>query len=93
MTRPLILDLLPATHGAAIHTVTCWGQGSPRRYLAARLGADGCWRASNGDSPDPTLDPADIIEFTVHAGPDTTTYTEGADANEWTTIIRREPRP
>ena len=88
--RPLILDLLPSTHGAVIHTVTCWNRRTPRRYLAAWLGADGTWYASNGDGHGTTvLDPADITEFTVHTGDTTTTYTEGADTNEWTAIIRR----
>ena len=35
------------------------------------------------------MNPHYITEFTIHAGPDTTTYTEGADTNEWTAIIRR----
>ena len=89
--RPLVLDLLPAKPGAVVHSVTCWDRRNPRSYLAAWLGADGRWHASNGDGQGPTvLDPADITEFTIHAGPDATTYTEGADTNEWTAIIRRE---
>ena len=92
MTRPLILDLLPSTPGKVIHTVTCWDRRNPRYYHAAWLGADGVWHASNGDGQGPTvLDPADITEFTVHAGAgDATTYTEGADTNEWTATIRRK---
>ena len=88
-TRPLILDLLPSTPRKVIHTVTCWDRRNPRYYLAAWLSADGVWHASNGDGHVAVLDPADITEFTIHTGGDTTTYTEGADTNEWTAIIRR----
>ena len=91
MTRPLILDLLPSTPGKVIHTVTCWQEARPVYYRVAWLRVDGRWSASNRDGHGITLlDPADITEFTVHAGTDTTTYTEGADTNEWTAIIRRE---
>lgn len=95
MTRPLILDLLPTTHGAVIHTVTCWDRKNPRRYLAAWLGADGHWHASSGDGRGTTiLDPADITEFTIHAGDTATTYVEGTGPDHWTAIIaRKEPRP
>ena len=91
MIRPLILDLLPSTHGEVIYAVTCWDGNNPYSYRAARPGEDGIWRVYNGNGQGTgPVDPADITEFTVHAGPDTTTYTEGADTNEWTAIIRRE---
>ena len=83
-TRPLILDLLPATHGARI-TAVSYFDGTRSAYTeGAWFGSDGAWHTDAT-----TIDPGQIIEFTVHAGPDTTTYTEGFDTNEWTATIRR----
>ena len=88
MTRPLILDLLPATPGSRITSV--WtadpnGRGA-HHHAYAWLGPDGAWHVT----ADVTIDPADITEFTAHTGDITTTYTEGADTNEWTAIIKRD---
>ena len=83
--RPLILDLLPATHGARITAVSYFDGTRPAYTEGAWFGSDGAWHTNTT-----TIDPGQIIEFTVHNSPDTTTYTEGADTNEWTAIIRRE---
>ena len=81
--RPLVLDLLPSTHGARITDVSYCGP-RPAYTEGAWLGSDGRWHTDAT-----TIDPGQIIESTVHAGPDTTTYTEGFDTNEWTATIRR----
>ena len=86
MTRPLILDLLPSTPGARITAVSYFDGPRPAYTEGAWLGSDSDWHTNTT-----TIDPDQIIEFTIHAGAgDATTYTEGADTNEWTAIIRRE---
>ena len=89
MIRPLILDLLPDTPGATITDVTYWGTGGAEWFTSATLSDDGEWSTPwrGGHRP---MNPHYITEFTVHNSPDTTTYTEGADTNEWTATIRRK---
>ncbi|MDY6054367.1 hypothetical protein [Micrococcus sp.] len=92
--RPLVLDLLPATHGAAITDVAVHDPATDRTTIhpAAWLSADGRWRTiTAGETV--ILDPHTIIGFTVCIGADTTTWTEGADETQWVALVRRDVTP
>ena len=86
MTRPLILDLLPQTTWAHIWRVTVDGDHMGV-YTCLVRADDGKWRIQG--LPYIIVDPADITEFTVYQGEDTTTWTEGSHANEWSCTIER----
>lgn len=87
MTRPLILDLLPQTAWAHIQRVTV-DNGDMKFYACLVRGPDDKWRVKG--HPRIIVDPADITEFTVYQGDDTTTWTEGSHANEWSCTIERK---
>ena len=85
--RPLILDLLPQTAGASIVNVTADGYRMAVHACLVR-GDDGKWRVKG--RPRIIVDPADITEFTVYKGEDTTTWTEGWHPNQWSCTIERK---
>ena len=85
--RPLILDLLPQTAWSSIARVTV-DSGNMEFYACLVVGDDGKWRVKG--RPRIIVDPADITEFTVYQGEDTTTWTEGSHANEWSCTIERK---
>lgn len=88
MTRPLILDLLPQTAWESINNVTVDGDDHIATYTCLVRGDNGKWRVKA--RPWIVVDPADITEFTVYQGDDTTTWTEGSHANEWSCTIERK---
>ena len=87
LARPLILDLLPQTAWSSIVNVTVDGDHMGV-YACLVVGDDGKWRVKG--RPRIIVDPADITEFTVYRGDDTTTWTEGSHANEWSCTIERK---
>ena len=87
LARPLILDLLPQTAWSSIVNVTVDGDHMGV-YACLVVGDDGKWRVKG--RPHIIVDPADITEFTVYRGEDTTTWTEGSHANEWSGTIERK---
>ena len=87
LARPLILDLLPQTAWSSIARVTV-DSGNMEFYACLVVGDDGKWRVKG--RPRIIVDPADITEFTVYQGDDTTTWTEGSHQNEWSCTIERK---
>ena len=87
LARPLILDLLPQTSWAHIWRVTV-DDGQMEFYACLVRGDDGKWRIQG--RPSIIVDPADITEFTVYQGEDTTTWTEGWHSNQWSGTIERK---
>ena len=89
MSRPLVYDLLPATHGALIGNVAL--RDGTRYPDGAYLGADGAWHVLYHPYLGP-LDPGRFARFTVTVDDVTTEYRRFSD-RRWLAAIRRAARP